>query len=77
MEIKKEDFVRFRIVDTFFYALPASFFNGNITVEDIIEEEVKEVEIKVVIEPTEEELEAIAKAKEIEDLKAKLASLEE
>ena len=73
MEIKKEDFVRFRIVDTFFYALPASFFDDNASVEDIIEEEVKEE----VVELTEEELAAIAKTKEIEELKAKLLALEE
>lgn len=75
MEIKKEDFVRFRIVDTIFYALPSEYFNDTMTVADIIEEEVKEVIEEV--EPTEEELAAIAKAKEIEDLKNKLALLEE
>ena len=76
MEIEKEDFVRFRIVDTFFYALPCAYFDDKATVTEVIEEEVKEV-IEEVIEPTEEELAAIAKAKEIEELKAKLLALEE
>ena len=76
MEIKKEDFVRFRIVDTFFYALPASFFDDNATVAEIIEEEVKEVieEIPIL---TVEEVKAMAKAEKIAKMKEELAKLEE
>ena len=73
MEIKKEDFEKFWIVNTLFYALPVSFFE---------KENKQEVEIKNEPEPvpvplTEEEVAVITKAKEIEELKAKLAELEE
>ena len=73
MEIKKEDFVRFRIVDTFFYALPCAYFEEK---EADIEVEIVEEEV-VPIPLTQEEVDVIAKAKEIEDLKAKLLALEE
>ena len=36
MELKKEDFKRFRIVDTFFWALPGDFFEKK-TVNTILE----------------------------------------
>ena len=38
MEIKKEDFIKFRIVNTFFYALPCSYFDDKITPEEVIKE---------------------------------------
>ena len=73
MEIKKEDFIRFHIVDTVFYALPVSYFK-----EKKVEMEVEIVEeVKVPVPLTQEEVDAIAKAKEIEDLKAKLLALGE
>ena len=73
MEIKKEDFVRFHIVDTQFYALPMSFFKEE---EKIIEEIVDEIIEEVVIEPTKEELAAIAKAEKVAKLKEELEALE-
>ena len=76
MEIKKEDFVRFHIVDTQFYALPMSYFK----------EEKEETDIKVKIdmeklkeiikEPTKEELAAITKTEKIAKLKEELEALE-
>ena len=72
MEIKKEDFVRFRIVNTFFYALPCSYFDDKITPEEAIKEEIAEV-----IKPTKEELEAILKAEKKAKLLEELAKLEE
>ena len=73
MEIKKEDFVKFHIVNTHFYALPVDYFK-----EKKVEMEVEIVEEVIVPVPlTQEEVDAIAKAKEIEDLKAKLLALEE
>ena len=76
MEIKKEDLKMFRIVDTHFVAFDPSILDDmpEVIPEKVIEMVEKEIEV---VEPTEEELEAIAKAKEIEELKAKLASLEE
>ena len=74
MEIKKEDFVKFRIVDTFFYALPCSYFGDEKEADIIVEIEEEEI---VPVPLTQEEVDAITKAKEIEDLKAKLAALEE
>jgi len=68
MEIKKEDFVRFRIVDQFFYALPVSFFKDKTSVAEAIKEEVKEV----IEGPTKEEIAAIKKAEAKEAKKAKL-----
>ena len=72
MEIKKEDFVRFHIVDTQFYALPMSYFKEEEVIEEVIEEVVEEV----IIEPTKEELAAIAKAKKVAKLKEELEALE-
>jgi len=75
MEIKKEDFVRFRIVDQFFYALPVSFFKDKTTIAEVIKEEVKEVIEEV--KPTKKELAAIAKADKIAKLKEELAAMVE
>jgi len=74
MEIKKEDFVRFHIVDTVFYALPKKFFNDKTTMEEIIKEEIAEV---IEEKPTKEELAAIAKAEKVAKLKKELAKLED
>jgi hypothetical protein len=80
MELKKEDFKKFRIVDTFFYALPVSLFEapmGDPIMEKVEEamEEKKDVEIEIVDEkiveepePTEEELAEIEKEKKRAEL---------
>ena len=73
MEIKKEDLKMFRIVDTHFVAFDPSILND---MPEVIPEKVIEM-IEKEIEPTEEELTAIAKAEEVAKLKAKLAELEE
>ena len=73
MEIKKEDLKMFRIVDTHFVAFDPSILND---MPEVIPEKVIEM-IEKEIEPTEEELAAIAKAEEVAKLKAKLAELEE
>ena len=72
MEIKKEDFVKFKTFeDRFFYALPVSYFKK----EEVIEEVAEEV-VEAEPEPTAEELEAIAKAEKVAKLKEELAALE-
>jgi hypothetical protein len=83
MNLKKEDFKKFRIVDTFFYALPVSFFEapiGDPIMERVAEamEEKKEVEIVIPIpepEPTEEELAEIEKEKKRAELQAQIDAL--
>jgi alcohol dehydrogenase class IV len=74
MEIKKEDLVMLKTFeDKFYVAFKASILDQ---VPEVIPEKVIEVVKEVEPEPTEEELEAIAKAKKIEDLKAQLAEME-
>ena len=75
MEIKKEDFVKYRIVDTFFYALPPSYFEKEEEVE-VIDEELevqKEKDAKLLEEMKLEKEKADKKAALI----AELAALEE
>ena len=71
MEIKKEDLVRFHIVDTVFYAFDKHIFD-----KDEIPETIEEVEIIIeeIKGPTKEEITAKLKeekkAKLLEELKA-------
>ncbi len=83
MEIRKEDFVKFRIVNTLFYALPLSFFDEE---EEAVEEVVEVVEVEATITTTAGETmtitefeaqKAIAKATKKAELEAELAALEE
>lgn len=75
MEIKKEDLVMLRTFeDKFYVAFKPSILDELDIPEKVIELIKEEVEEVV---PTEEELAEIAKAKEIETLKAKLKDLEE
>ena len=75
MEIKKEDLVMLRTFeDKFYVAFKPSILDELDIPEKVIELIKEEVEEAV---PTEEELAEIAKAKEIETLKAKLKDLEE
>ena len=69
--VRKEDFVKFRIVDTLFYALPVSHFEAEEAIVEAVEEVIEEVL------PTPEELEAIAKADKKAELMAQIALLEE
>jgi len=75
MEIKKEDLVLIRsFEDRVFYGIRADFLDEEPTeIEVIVEKE----PVIVPVPLSEEEVMAIAKAKEIEDLKTKLAELEE
>ena len=75
MELKRENFKKFRIVNTVFYALPVSCFDEPIAdiVADIVEEVIEEL---ILEEPTEEELAAIAKEEKKAKLQAELAELE-
>ena len=80
MEIKKEDFVKYRIVDTFFYALPPSYFE-NMNEQGQIIEEVIDEELEVQKEKDAKLLEEMKLEKEKADKKAaliaELAALEE
>jgi hypothetical protein len=84
MEIKKEDFKRFRIVDTFFYALPVSFFEAPkgepLPMDKVAEAMENKEEIEIIIEepepePTEEELAEIEKEKKRAELQAQIDAL--
>ena len=74
MEIRKEDLVKFHIVDTVFYAFDKHIFD-----KDEIPETIEEVE--VIIEeikgPTPEEITAKLKEEKKAKLMAELAALEE
>ena len=73
MEIKKDDLVRIRTFeDKFYYAIRDGFLDEEEEVVEAIEEVVAEI-----VEPTPEELEAIAKATKKAKLEAELAALEE
>ena len=76
MEIKKDDFVKFRIVNTVFYALPCSFFDEE---EEPIAVVVAEVikEVIEIVEPTKEEIAAKLKEEKKAKLLEQLAELEE
>ena len=83
MDLKKEDFVLVRTFeDKLVWVLPREFFNETDIVIPPEEEEIEIVEEEIIEEPepepepTEEELAEIAKQKQIEELKAKLAELE-
>jgi translation initiation factor RLI1 len=72
MEIKKEDLVMLKTFeDKIYVAFKPSILDD---IPEVIPEKV--IEVVKEVEPTEEELEAIAKAKKIEDLKAQLAEME-
>ena len=74
MEIKREDLVMLKTFEDKFYV---AFKPSILDAEDIPEKVIEMIVEEEKVELTEEELEAIAKAKEIEELKAKLAELEE
>lgn len=77
MEIKKEDFVRFHIVNTVFYALPVSFFKDKKVevIDDVAElnakiaAEAEELRLKKEAEAEKKILE-LAEKKRLEALKA-------
>lgn len=72
MDIKKEDLVMLKTFeDKYYVAFKASILDD---VPEVIPEKV--IEVVEEAKPTKEELEAIAKAKKIEELKAKLAEME-
>ena len=84
MEIKKEDFVKFHIVDTVFYALPVKFFNQAKyeEIEIVAEAEIlikkKQVEkAKKEAELAEKKRVAEEKLKEQQDLEARQKAAED
>ena len=74
MEIRKEDLVKYHIVNTTFYAFPPSIMD-----KEEIPETVEEVEaiIEKIKEPTKEEIEAKLKEEKKAKLLEQLAELEE
>jgi len=73
MELKKEDFKKFRIVNTFFYALPIDFFDEKEEVEDAVkaaEDLIAEDLAKKAIEEEEKKAIELAEKKKLAEEKA-------
>jgi len=73
MEIKREDFVKFRIVNTIFYALPVDFFEKK---EEVVLEDASKVAEELIAEELrlKKEAEEEKKAKELAEKKAETAA---